>query len=255
MKILLTGGTGLLGRAFVKLCTERGLDFFAPSSDTLDVLDFAAADAFIKTAKPDLIIHCAAYTAVDLAETEQEKCWALNVGALENLLIYKIPIVHFSSDYVFDAPVLKDGKPFVINPDYPRAPLNFYGESKVAAEEALENSGIDWWNIRTTWLYSPDGEGFPEKIKERRVKGEALRVVNDQYGRKTLTTDLAQFVLDQVACPGGIEPRTNIHYQSPGPIHTWYDWACEIVNVDKVEPIKTEDLDLPAKRPKNSVLL
>lgn len=263
MKIFLTGGSGLLGRAFVKLLKAQAADFVAPSSTELNLLNFPAVDSFIQTKKPDLIIHCAAYTDVDRAETERDKCWALNVEVLENLLKYEIPIIHFSSDYVFDALVLKDGKPFVIPPDYPRAPLNYYGESKVAAEELLEATQGDWWNVRTTWLYGENGEGFPTKIKAKAASQTKLQVINDQFGRKTLNTDLAAFVLDRLIPGSALEPgitvlgRRNTHYQSPGPIHTWYDWAVEILrDWDGVLiPVSVTSLDLPAIRPKNSVLI
>jgi len=252
MKIFLTGGSGLLGRAFVATLKARDIEFIAPSSSTLDLCDPAQVKTFMTTEKPDLIIHCAAYTAVDLAESEQDKCWAVNVSALEHLITYNVPIVHFSTDYVFDAFLKKDGHFFVITPDYPRAPLNFYGESKVAAEEVLENSDIDWWNIRTTWLYGPDGEGFPEKIKKRAERDEQIAVVNDQYGRKTLTTDLAQFVMDEVL---DSQPKKSLHYQSEGPIHTWYDWACELLPDTEITPVSAAEMNFAAKRPENSILL
>jgi len=255
MKIFLTGGTGLLGRAFVKILTERGISFVAPDSSNLDLLDTDAVDNFIKTEKPDQIIHCAAYTAVDLAETERKKCWDLNVSVLENLLIYNLPIVHFSTDYVFNT----DQKPVLI--DHERDPLNYYGETKAAAEERLENYTGTWHNVRTTWLYGPDGEGFPAKIKKKAESGEPLTVVDDQFGRKTLSTDLAEFVLGDLS-PGSklpSEPGLNLslghhHYQSPGPVHSWYDWAREITDTEII-PISAESLNLAARRPKNSVLV
>ena len=128
MKTFLTGGSGLLGKAFVTTMTDQGLNFVAPTSQALDLCDFATVDDFIKTEKPDQIIHCAAYTAVDLAETERKKCWDLNVSVLENLLKYKLPIIHFSTDYVFDTAT----QPIPI--DHERKPLNYYGETKMAAE-------------------------------------------------------------------------------------------------------------------------
>ncbi len=248
MKIFLTGGTGLLGRAFVDLMTERGLDFVAPTSDVLDLLDFETVNHFIATKKPDLILHCAAYTAVDQAETERKKCWDLNVEVLRNLLKSGCPIVHFSTDYVFDT----DLRPIPV--DQEREPLNYYGETKATAEELLESYQGDWYNIRTTWLYGPNGKGFPEKVKQRAASSEQLTVVDDQFGRKTLSTDLAVFVLNQLASPEGMEPGHH-HYQSPGPVHSWYEWACELVGDENVIPINTASLNLPAQRPRNSVLV
>ena len=247
MKILLTGGTGLLGKAFVKLLTEREMDFVAPTSAELDLCDYAAVDDFIARERPGQIIHCAAYTAVDLAETERKKCWNLNVEALCNLCSHGLPIVHFSTDYVFNT----DETPIPV--DHERDPLNYYGETKAAAEEILEAYAGDWWNIRTTWLYGPKGEGFPEKISQRADNREQLTVVDDQFGRKTLSTDLAEFVL-ALNQSSNSRVRTHLHYQSPGPIHSWYDWACEITDVE-IMPISTESLNLPAERPRNSVLV
>jgi len=258
MKILLTGGTGLLGKAFINELNHRDATYVSPTSTELNLLNFAAVDQFIATEKPDFIIHCAAYTSVDLAETERKECWDLNVNVLQNLLTYKLPIIHFSTDYVFNAPLSlphsrESGnlQPFIIPPDYPRAPLNFYGQSKAAAEESLEEHNQDWWNIRTTWLYGPDGAGFPNKITQKVVNQDTVSVINDQYGRRTLTTDLAQFVLDNL---GGLRTGHH-HYQSPGPIHTWYDWAVELLGKEKVVPINPESLNLPAVRPKNSILI
>lgn len=255
MHIFITGGSGLLGTAFAKLCKARAISYITPSSEQLDLLDFEKVNQFLATEKPDLIIHCAAYTAVDLAETEQSACWDLNVTALENLLKSSIPIVHFSTDYVFNAPL--ELQPIPI--DYPRVPLNHYGKSKAAAEELLEACTQDWWNIRTTWLYGGAGAEFPMKIKQRATRQSKIEVINDQYGRKTRVQDLSKFILDNLNLDLAESKlkKGHHHFQSPGPVITWYDWAQEIL-IDwegEIFPISTESLNLPAKRPQNSVLV
>ena len=259
MKICLFGGSGLLGCEFNRIFETENFDFVSPRSSEVDLTNFAQVDDFIVTQTPDLIVLCVAYTAVDKAETEPEVCFELNTEVVRNLMKYGIPIIHFSTDYVFDAPA-----DFEIPEDFPRSPLNVYGRSKVAAEEILEASDTLWWNIRTSWLFGPGGNNFVSTIFRLSQKHSELKIVADQIGRPTYAPDLAEAVTKNFILPfnahfdkGAILPKGHYHLQNSGDPVSWADFARYFLSLKawegNVKNVTTEEFGALADRPKNSV--
>jgi len=251
MKILLLGKTGLLGSEFPEILEKAQIDFVAPAHHELDLLDFPKVNQFLAGNFFDKILYCAAYTDVDEAEKEQGLCEIMNVKALENILTHRRPIIHFSTDYVFNAP------PNLSVPEnYERNPLNFYGQSKLQAEILLENSGVPFWNIRPSWLFGKNKENFVTKILKLSQEQDVLEIVNDQIGRPTYTKDLAEFVVQNFLLK---EQQTgHFHLQNSGNPISWADFANYFLQKKnwegRIKRISSEDLINKAPRPKNSVL-
>jgi dTDP-4-dehydrorhamnose reductase len=252
MKILLLGKRGMLGSEFLKIMEEQNFDFQAPTHHELDLLDFNAVDRFLAREYFDRIIYCAAYTDVEGAEIERGACERMNVAALQNLLTHKQPIIHFSTDYVFSAP-----NNIAIPENYPREPLNFYGESKKQAEIVLETSGIDFWNIRTSWLFGMGRENFLTKIWRAAKENDVLEIVGDQIGRPTYTKDLAKFVLDYFIV--NQQDSGHYHIQNSGDPVSWADFAKYFLEKKgwqgAIKTMSSEDRQYKAERPKNSVFM
>jgi dTDP-4-dehydrorhamnose reductase len=264
MKICLFGATGLLGSEFKKLFIEQEFGFIAPKSSELSLLKHDKVLAYLKAEKPTLIINCAAYTAVDKAEKNEEICMKLNGDAVTNLVKAGIPIINFSTEYVFNAPVGLE-----IPEDYQRDPQSVYGKSKAQAEEALEASDIGWWNIRTSWLWSDGTNNFVSTIKRLSTKYDELTIIDDQIGRPTYAPELANFVVEHFVRPvSNLESSSgdrslvletgHYHLQNTGSPVSWAGFAQYFLNQEawhgKIKKISTEEYGATAVRPKNSVL-
>jgi dTDP-4-dehydrorhamnose reductase len=263
MKILLLGKTGLLGSEFREILENKKTDFLAPTRKELNVLNFEKVADFFAKNKVDLIIYCVAWTDVDGAEKFKEECHVLNVKALKNILQYKIPIIHFSTDYIFDAK--KDDE---ITENFPRNPLNYYGQSKLEAEKLLENFARKWWNIRTTWLFGKGGKNFISTILEKAQTEKVLEIVNDEIGRPTSAKDLAEYIFAEFIEKE--KPSGHYHLQNTGEPVSWSNLARFCfenlspnlkVNISKsglvfpkIKEISAKKLNRAAKRPINSVL-
>jgi len=263
MNILLLGKTGLLGSEFMEILVTKsreniGINLLAPDRANLDVLDFEQADIILRDNHIDLIINCTAYTNVDQAEESREECHALNVEAVENLLRYEIPLIHFSTDYIFDAQ--KDEE---IPENFPRNPLNYYGQTKLEAEKLLETFADKWWNIRTTWLFGKGGDSFISKILEKSRcapqgggENKELEIVSDEIGRPTSAKDLAEFVFKEFIEKQ--KPTGHYHIQNTGEPVSWANFAEFFLRDNgiktKIKEISAKSLNRPAKRPINSIL-
>ena len=248
-QILLLGGTGLLGSEFKDIFNTENIPFLAPTRAELNLVEEISITQFFEKNDPknfSKIVFCAAYTNVDKAETEQELCKKLNVQSLEKIITYKIPLIHFSSDYVFDAP-----EGIEIPEEHPRKALNFYGQTKLWAEEALEKSNTDWWNIRTTWLFGKYGKNFISTIIQKSQQNESLNIVDDEIGRPTSAKDLATFITENFIKDS--QPSGHYHLQNQGEPISWARLT-EFILQKPVSKIKSSDLNRPAKRPRNSVL-
>jgi len=268
-KVLVTGANGLLGQSVVSLFTRES-DFEIIQSSVEDEsfielgltyykLDITKKDDVKKAFEihdPDIIINCAAFTDVDKCETEKEICWKLNVDAVKNLIIASRPrgkkIIHISTDYIFDG---KNG-PYT-EEDTP-SPISFYGRSKLASENALVASGVDYCIIRTMVLY-----GLGVKVKpnfalwmvNKLSRKEPINIVDDMKGNSTVVEDLAFGAL-KIAERNG----RGIYNIAGRDIISRYDFAmimCEVFKFDKslVTRIKTSTLNQPAPRPLNSGLI
>jgi len=256
VNILVTGANGQLGSELKALSNAYPYTFFFTCKDQLDITDKHAVVDFIEKNRINAIINCAAYTAVDKAESEQERADKINHQAVKHLaLIAKernIKLVHISTDYVFDG---MNHKPYLETDG--TNPQSIYGKTKLLGEDALlhvklPNSVI----IRTSWVYSSYGANFVKTMLRLGHEREILGVVCDQVGTPTYARDLAQTILEIL--PKIDTTQTEIYHYSNEGVASWYDFAKEIMKVAKltckVNPIETKAYPTPAKRPHYSVL-
>ncbi len=251
MSIVLLGGSGLLGSAFAQIFKEKNIPYYAPPHSELDITNLQKVQNFFHTQKPEKIILCAAYTDVEKAENDQEKCELLNIESVKNILTLNIPFIHFSTDYVFNVP-----KGLEIPENYQKNPLNFYGTTKARAEELLEaSSSMPWWNIRTSWLFGPYKDNFVTKILALSQTQDRLEVVDDQVGRPTFTLDLATYILEHFILQD--QPTGHYHLQNTGNPISWAGLAEYILRkkswTGTINKITTAISDRTAQRPQNSI--
>ena len=220
MKVLLLGKSGLLGSEFLEILERENVDFLSPSENKLDLTnDEQVADFFAKNGTHfDKIINCAAYTNVEKAEVNQEDAKKINTDAVRRLASYKMPIIHFSSDYIFDAPGNME-----IPEDYKCHPVNFLGETKLRAEKILEHAEIPYWNIRTSWFFGKKKENFITKILDIARSQDKIQIIGDQIGRPTYAKDLAEYVFQHFVLKS---PKSgHYHLQNTGRPVSWADIA------------------------------
>lgn len=257
MKLLITGSNGQLGNEFKVLAPlYPGFQFVFTDIEELDICDERALEAMIVSEKPEAIINCAAYTAVDKAEQEPEKAFRINATApgklAEAALHHNLILIHISTDYVFGG---KTFRPYT--EDDNKEPVSVYARSKDAGEEAVRGSKTKALIIRTSWLYSEFGNNFVKTIlKYGRERGK-LNVVFDQIGCPTYAYDLALVILTLLQSGNQAEGTTVYHYANEG-VASWYDFAKAIVEFSGIDctlhAIETRDYPLPAARPWYSVL-
>ncbi len=252
MKILLLGHKGMLGSDLASQFKYRH-EVIGMDKDEIDITRASECRNAITDVAPQLVINAAAYTNVDGCETAKEECFAVNAEAVKNIAEAcrerNIPVVHYSTDYVFDG---NGSRPYT--EDDPVNPINSYGASKLTGEHYLRQLTDDYLIIRTAWLYGAKGKNFVEAILDRARTTGRLTVVDDQTGSPTCTRDLAaatELLVDK-------KVRGIFHVTNRG-FCTWYDFARKILkeaHLDAVEllPIKTGDLQRAAKRPAYSVL-
>jgi dTDP-4-dehydrorhamnose reductase len=267
MKVFVTGVGGQLGHDVMKELTKRGHQVVGadvlPELDNgmpymqLDITDSEKVDRVLMQVKPDAVIHCAAWTAVDLAEDEdkKDKVRAINVDGTAFLARackkLDCKMVYLSTDYVFDGqgetPWEPDCKVY--------APLNVYGQSKLDGELAVSGILEKYFIVRIAWVFGRNGNNFVKTMLNVGKKYDTLRVVNDQIGTPTYTYDLARLLVDMVQT----EHYGYYHATNEGGYISWYEFACEIFRqagyATKVVPVTTEEYGLnKANRPFNSRL-
>jgi dTDP-4-dehydrorhamnose reductase len=252
MKYLITGANGQLGQELQKLLRERGLTFVAYDSKTLDITNREAVMATFKAEQPDVVLHAAAYTKVDLAEDEGRAMnWQVNVTGTKNIADaakqYGAKLVAVSTDYVFDG--LNVGEYRETDPVNPR---NAYGRAKLAGELAVTESGAAAYIVRTSWVFGEFGNNFVYTMQRLAESHPKLTVVNDQLGRPTWTRTLAEFMLHLIA----VEATYGIYHLSNDETATWFDFAKEILKdtAVEVEPVISAEFPQKAYRPKHSVM-
>ena len=251
MKILVTGAGGMLARAIVAEAAVRGHAVTALARTDLDVTDAAAVLRTMDDARPDAVIQCAAFTRVDDAETAEDVARLVNAdGAREVARAAAAAgarMLYPSTDYVFDGAA---AKPYA--PDDPTAPLNAYGRTKLAGENAVLAEGGSV--VRTSWLYGAGGPNFVTAILRRARAGEPLRVVDDQHGSPTWTGSLAVVLLTLLEkdAPNGVYHATNSGET------TWFGFAAEALRLAGIEAdmtrATTAEFQRRARRPAYSVL-
>lgn len=264
MRVVITGANGMLAHALAEAFDDVDEIYLWDRSD-LDITDRATVLHAIEGIEPDVIINAAAYTAVDDAEENEELATQINGAAVANLAEAArrvgAKLVHFSTDYVF-AGDRKEGYDESFD-GYD--PVNAYGRSKLAGEQALAASGADTYVVRTSWLYGPGGKNFVEtmlwlarKVKDPDDDLNELKVIADQYGKPTYTKDLAEATRELVQ--GAFDPGVyHVSNEADGGSITWHDFASEIfrqAGYDVVPlAIPTKEYPTPAKRPEYSTLL
>jgi len=279
--ILITGSNGQLGCELRELLSDRGIakengwKIIYTDIAELDITDREAVYEFIRNNEIDIVVNCAAYTAVDNAEDEDEFCYRINGEAPSYLSealaqnradidnnLYTPFIIHISTDYVFDG---DSSSPYRENSA--TNPQTIYGESKLAGEKRVADSGVNYVIIRTSWLYSKYGKNFVETILKLSTERDELNVVHDQIGTPTNAVDLAGAIIEIISqsissANGNTEAkgvnRNGIYHYSNEGICSWYQFANEIVRLSgrecKVNPVTTDKFPAKAKRPAYSVL-
>ncbi len=253
MKVLVIGHKGMLGQAIMETWPEHdmvGLD--RPDIDITKPLEIRPA---LITYKPAAAINCAAYTAVDQCETEEDKADAVNGTAVGYIAracdTAHIPLVHISTDYVFDG----NKSEGYSEDDQVGPPSNAYGRTKLHGEEQLRLNAQRHYLVRTSWLYGPGGKNFVQTMLELGRSKPELKVVNDQHGKPTYTRDLSLFIKSLLVDRA---PFGTYHGVNEAPT-TWYDFTQEIFRqsgiTTPVLPCSSAEFPRPAKRPEWSILL
>jgi dTDP-4-dehydrorhamnose reductase len=268
MKILVTGKNGQLGKSINKIVNtgngknnyQQDNEFIFVGREELDLSKKESIASYFNNNKFDVIINCAAYTAVDKAEKEQELANQVNHLAVKQLAgiakEQKAKLIHISTDYVFDG---ESDKAYLETDG--TSPINVYGKTKLAGEKALQEiMPTNAMIIRTSWVYSEFGNNFVKTMLRLGKERDELNIVSDQIGSPTYATDLAGTILDIVQNIEfkEISQATQIyHYSNKGEI-SWYEFAKEIFKLAKIDckvsPITTEQYPTSAKRPLNSKL-
>lgn len=261
-RILLTGSKGQVGRALQQTLAQLG-QVTAFDRHALDLADRDAICKTVRECRPELIINAAAYTAVDRAETEADLAMAVN-GVAPGVLAEEAKrlgarLVHYSTDYVFDG-----SKPTAYTEADTPNPLNVYGKTKLAGEEAIRATGVAHHILRTSWVYAAEGANFLNTILRLAKERQELRIVDDQTGAPTWARAIADLTA-QILAAGlrGEDPRHGLYHLTATGAVTWFGFAQAILaevqktpgrTVPRLIPITTAEYPLPARRPANSRL-
>jgi dTDP-4-dehydrorhamnose reductase len=251
MKVLVTGANGQLGYDIVNELTGRGNETFGFDINEMDITDVNQVEKVFRSRKPVAVIHCAAYTAVDAAESHVELCRKVNINGTENVAkacsAIGANMIYISTDYVFDGSGSRPRNP----DDIDITPLNVYGQSKYEGEIAVRKHLDKYFIVRISWAFGTKGNNFVKTMLRVGSEKGAVSVVDDQIGSPTYTYDLAVLLADMISTDKyGIYHATNEGFCS------WYEFACEIFRVAKmnvtVTPITSDQYPTQAKRPYNS---
>lgn len=284
MKILLTGSSGQLGRSLAKALQHVG-EVITPQRAELDLSNIASISPYVQQCKPDLIINPAAYTAVDLAEKESELAYRINAEApailAQEAKKLGIGFIHFSTDYVFDGSKSDaDGERLAYTEEDACAPLNIYGASKLAGEQAIATSGCNYLIFRTSWVYSDFGKNFLLTILRLAKEKTELNIVNDQWGTPSSTLFLSDVIkqiilqLQQATAQAGAQVNASadwwklhqgLYHLTPAGTTNWCEFSQHIVThaaqlglanspLPKIHGIPSSAYPTPAQRPQNSCL-
>lgn len=251
--ILITGANGMLGQDAAEVFLTAGYEVLKAGKGDLDVTNLAQVREFFAKNKIDFVLHAAAYTKVDDAETNRDLAFLVNAEGAKNVAVASreksIPIIYISTDYVFDgeknAPYLTGDK---------TNPINVYGASKLAGEENVRKENPQHYLVRTSWLYGKNGKNFVDTMLNLSKSQKVLKVVNDQFGCPTWTMDLAQGIKKL------IEERASFdtYHLCGGGFTSWFEFAKKIFEFAKIEietvAVTSEEFIRPAKRPKFSAM-
>ncbi|WP_374017412.1 dTDP-4-dehydrorhamnose reductase [Paenibacillus thiaminolyticus] len=252
MKVLITGANGQLGYDVVKLLQAQKIHVMGCNREMLDITDDVACVQAVQLYRPNVVVHCAAYTAVDEAEIDVEKAYRVNAVGTRNIVVAAeaigAKIVYISTDYVFDG--------FTQSPyhEYDHTnPQSVYGKSKRAGEVLVQSLSSRYFIVRTSWVFGVKGHNFVKTMIKLSSEQTQISVVNDQIGSPTYTADLAHFISHLM-----ITDRYGIYHASNTGECSWYEFACEIFyqlgkKIDII-PCTTDEFPRTAPRPKYSVM-
>ena len=252
MKVLVTGVKGQLGYDVVNELEARGLDAVGVDIDEMDITDEKSVHQVIEQVNPDAVIHCAAYTAVDAAEDNEELCRKVNVQGTQFIAdVCKkldIKMIYISTDYVFSG---EGTRPW--EPDDERNPKSVYGRTKYEGELAVQNTLKKYFIVRIAWVFGINGNNFVRTMLRLAQTHDTIRVVNDQFGSPTYTFDLAKLLVDMVQTD-----KYGVYHATNEGTCSWYEFACTIFKEAgleiKVIPVTSEEYGAKASRPTNSCM-
>ena len=255
MKILVLGASGQLGSCLKKVSEERQItDISFPSEQEGNILDTDLLEKLFTAEKPEFVINCAAYTAVDKAEDEQEICRKVNRNGADNIAVacsnHNATLIHISTDFVF-----KGNVPHLLSETDIAEPENIYGITKLEGEQDITRILDKNFIIRTSWLYSEYANNFVKTMLRLGKERDQLGVIVDQVGSPTYAIDLAGVIFDVIE--SGSESYGIYHYSNEG-VTSWFDFAKTIFDISgttvKVNPVKTSEYITKAVRPAYSVM-
>ncbi len=252
MKILVTGANGQLGKDLIKELESRGHSALGIDREDGDIADLETVLRLVEERKPDAVIHCAAYTAVDRAESDREACFAANVTGSRNMALAAdkagIPILAISTDYVFDG----EGECF-FEVDDPTGPQNYYGETKLQGENAIREVTDRYFIVRTSWVFGEEGNNFVKTMHRLGLEKDSLQVVCEEVGSPTYTKDLCRLLADMI-----VTERYGTYHATNEGICSRYEFAVAILKRFGVScpitAVPSSAFPTPAKRPHNSRL-
>ena len=251
MKALVTGVKGQLGHDVMNELAKRGYEGVGVDVEEMDITDAAAVDSVIREAKVDSVVHCAAWTAVDAAEDNEEMCRKVNAEGTENIAkvckALDIPMIYISTDYVFEGEGTRPWEP----DDKVTQPLNIYGQTKYEGEQAVERLLDKYYIVRIAWVFGVNGKNFIKTMLRLGKERGAVSVVDDQVGSPTYTYDLARLLVDMIQT----DKYGRYHATNEG-LCSWYEFAKEIfrqAGMDvPVTPVSSSEFPAKATRPSNS---
>jgi dTDP-4-dehydrorhamnose reductase len=253
--ILVTGSKGQLGNEMQLIAKKNpDFDYFFTDVDELDITNIEAIENFVVDNKIDFIVNCAAYTAVDKAETDIEFCYKINAEAVKNIAEVakkiSVKVIHVSTDYVFNG---ENFKPY--NEEDVVCPVSVYGKSKLEGEKVLFETMQEAVVIRTSWLYSSFGNNFVKTMMKLGTEREAMNVIFDQVGTPTYAADLAEAIATILKSDNFVP---GIYHFSNEGVCSWYDFAIKIHQIAGIKclvrPIESKEYHFTTPRPHYSVL-
>ncbi len=254
-KVLVTGANGQLGQCLQKISVNYShIDFIFSSSVEVNIEHLGSLDKIFNREKPDFVVNCAAYTAVDLAEDLETSAKQTNCAGPSNLASvckkHGCTLIHVSTDFVFKGEEVK-----LLNENDDTYPINVYGKTKLDGEKAIQSILNQYIIIRTSWLYSEFGNNFVKTMLRLGPEKEELNVVADQVGTPTYAVDLAHAILTIIE---SADIKYGVYHYSNEGVTSWYDFAIMIFKLSgnriKVNPISSAAYPTKAKRPKFSVM-
>ncbi|MEX1029308.1 MAG: dTDP-4-dehydrorhamnose reductase [Paenibacillaceae bacterium] len=251
MKVIVTGASGLLGTELVNVLEQRH-EVFGMDHHQLDITNYNMCEQLISSIQPDVIIHCAAYTSVDLAETEQDQAYLVNANGTRNIALIAenigAKLCYISTDYVFDG---SHTTPYTEHDQ--TNPRSIYGKTKRDGELFIQTICSNYYIVRTSWMFGLHGNNFVKTMLNLAQDRDIIQVVEDQYGSPTYSLDLSYFLLQLIETD-----KYGIYHVTNGGSCSWYEFATAIFEesnkLTRVESCSTTDFPRPAPRPQYSVL-